>query len=256
MMHRILLLTALLMLSAPGAWAQSAATTEPPTESPAPTTLTDQVYQQAWDALKGQSLIVGGGYTQATLKFPQFRGDRGASPLVTDNGRISLLLQYETPERYFLEYPLQGGRAAFGYNFVFNYGQIAVNRQLQTSAFHGADVGTEVTGDYLVAAPFVFLRLGPLYPDRAVFWKFGFGVGGAVVRLDGDIRPFNGTHGEDKESVSSKGAVPALFTTATWELDIENWLVIFQSLFLSGTADHDHFTYEVYSLSLGYRVRF
>jgi hypothetical protein len=225
-------------------------------EPPAAEEPGSRVWQATWEALHGQSIVLGGGYTQGTLKFPRFRGDPGAQPQITDNGALTLLLQYETSEQYFATFPLQSGQAAFGYNFVASYAGLDVNRQLHGNAFQGEALGSAVKGDYLVAAPLVFVRVGPLYPDRHVFWKFGVGVGAALVRLHGQVLPYGGDQGEALEPVDSKGTVLTLYDTFTWELELERWLIAFKSLFLGGKADQDRFTYEVYSLSLGYRLRF
>jgi hypothetical protein len=240
----------------PAAAAQAAAPAEPQGGLSVAQELGQQVWQVTWDALQGQSVIIGGGYTQGTLKFRKFRGDPAAQVQITDNGRLTLLLQYETSESYLLEVPLQAGRVAIGYNIAASYGGLEVDRHLSGNAFQGEALGSSVRGDYLVAAPLLFVRMGPLYPDRAVFWKFGVGVGGGLVRLQGQVLPYGGTRGEALEPVDSKGAVATLFTTATWELEIERWLIAFKALNLAGKAGEDPFTYEVYSLSLGYKVRF
>ena len=218
--------------------------------------LGERLWQAAWDNLAGQTLVLGAGYEQGTLKFPAFRGELGANPQITDNGRITLLLRYETQERYFAEYPLRFGKAALGYNLVGSYSQLRVERQLAGSAFVGQGLGTAVQGDYLVAAPQLFVRMGPLYPGRAVFWKFGAGLGAGLVRLSGSVLPRNGTAGEAPQSVGSDGARLAEYINVIWELQVEHWLLAFRSLYLAGRAGSDRYTYEVYSLSLGYGLRF
>ncbi len=218
--------------------------------------LGERLWQAAWDNLAGQTLVLGAGYEQGTLKFPSFRGELGASPQITDNGRITLLLRYETQERYFAQYPLRFGKAAFGYNFVGSYSQLRVDRQLAGSAFVGQGLGTVVQGDYLVGAPQLFVRMGPLYPEHAVFWKFGAGLGAGLVRLSGSVLPRNGTAGDTPQSVDTHGAKLAEYINVIWELQVEHWLLAFRSLYLAGRAQTDRYTYEVYSLSLGYGLRF
>jgi hypothetical protein len=225
-------------------------------ENPAPGGMAARAWQGAWDAISGQSVVLGLGYTQGTLKFPRFRGDSGAQPQITDNGRITLLLRYETTERYFAEYPLRVGKAALGYNFAGSYSALDVDHQLQSSAFAGTNLGTSVKGDYLDAAPQLFVRLGPLYADRAVFWKFAVGLGAALVRMQGSVLPHNGTVAEPAVAVDSHGVRLAEYITVNWELQVEHWLLAFQSHYLAGRADTDPFTYEVYALSLGYSLRF
>jgi hypothetical protein len=216
-----------------------------------------RVWERTWEELEGQSIALGAGYTQGTLKFPQFHGDPRAQPQITDNGRFSLLAQFRTEEQYLAQWPLEAGRAAIGYNFVASYGRLAVDRQLRSSAFSGDDVGTAVSGDYLVVAPVALLRLGPLYPTRAVFWKFALGLGGGLVRFEGEVLPrVDLPDSWPKERVSTEGSAPAFYVTVLWELQMEQWLLLFQSLYLRGFAGNDLFLYEVFSLSLGYTIRF
>lgn len=207
-----------------------------------------RVWQTTWESLSGQTLVLGAGYEQGTLKFlsPPHTAE------ITDNGRLTLLLRYETQERYVLRMPLRQGQLALGYDFIGSYGTLHVDRQLVSSAFVGQNLGTSVKGDYLVGAPQVFLRMGPLYPGRDVFWKFSVGLGGALVRLHGNAQDANG----NTFSANTSGLHLDEYLTVGWELEVERWLLIFKSLYLAGKASSDRFTYEVYALSLGYAVRF
>ncbi|HKI98406.1 MAG TPA: hypothetical protein VKB51_08040 [bacterium] len=242
----------------PGALPPAPTEESPQTDAaqPAAIALGRQVWQESWDALHGQSIILGAGYTQGTLKFPKFRGAPGVDPQVTDNGRLTLLFRYETTERYFAKLPLQVGQVAFGYNFAGSYAMLQVDRQLVDNPFMGQNLGTSVHGNYLAGAPQLFVRIGPLYADRAVFWKFAVGLGAALVRLHGTVLPHNGQVAEPVEAVDSEGTRLAEYITVNWELQMERWLLAFQSHYLQGHAGQDFFTYEVYALSLGYTVRF
>ncbi|MBI4082992.1 MAG: hypothetical protein HY423_10315 [Candidatus Lambdaproteobacteria bacterium] len=213
------------------------------------------VWNAAWEPLKGQSLTVGGGYAQATLKFPGLGGDATANPQLTDNGRVVPFIQYETAETYFKTYPLRGGQAALGYSLVVHYATFSADRQLRTSAFAGDDLGTRVSGDYAAAAPQVFVRLGPLYPDRRIFWKFAGGLGAGLVRFDGTVLPHS-VAGETEQPVGHGAARLSLFTAFAWELQVDAWVLAFSSRYLGGYAANRLFTYELYSLSLGYSFRF
>ncbi|MBI3992365.1 MAG: hypothetical protein HY342_03755 [Candidatus Lambdaproteobacteria bacterium] len=216
----------------------------------------EALWEASWRAVGGQSLQVGAGYVQGTFKFAQIGGDPTANPQLTDNGRFSPFLRYQTPESYVLEFPLREGRIALGYDAALEFGALAAERQLRTSAFVGEALGTHVRGDYLAAAPQVFARIGPLYPNRAIFWKFGAGVGLAAVRFDARVLPRADLPTLPKVRLSSAGYVAALLVPATWELQIERWALLFRSLFLAGSVDGQRFTYEVYGLSLGYTFRF
>jgi len=228
----------------------------PPDQGEDPAGLAERLVQRAWEQLQGQSVVLGLGYAQGTAKFAEFGGDRGVQPQLTDNGRFDLLLQYETTERYFAEYPLVTGRAAFGFNFVGSVSGLVVDRQLHGNAFQGEDLGSAVKGSYVAGAPMVFLRLGPLYPNRSVFWKAGAGLGLGLIEFEGRVLLNVGEADQAFAPVDSGGPVPALLMTYLWELEMDDWLIVFKSILLNGRAGDQLFSYELYSLGVGYKLRF
>jgi len=131
-----------------------------------------------------------------------------------------------------------------------------VNSQLHGNAFRGESLGTAVFGDYVTIAPQAFVRMGPLYKDRAIFWKFAAGLGLALTRLDGELLPYNGLENEQREQVGTGGISPCFFMPFGWELQLEHWVLSFRSEFLSGYAQDDFFTYELYELKLSYTFFF
>ncbi len=215
-----------------------------------------EIWERTWNTLQGQTLQVGAGYGQGTFKFSRFGGDAGANPQLTDNGQFRPFLRYESPESYFAEVPIRDGKIALGYHAIVEFAQFAVERQLRTSAFVGDDLGTSIRGFYLVGAPQVFARVGPLYPRRAIFWKFGIGLGLGLVGFDGTLLPHNGRIEEAVASASSGGNRVVGTVTTSWELQMERWVLLFRSLVFNGQARGQNFSYELYGLDVGYSFRF
>ncbi|MBU3917497.1 hypothetical protein KKA14_18340 [bacterium] len=211
---------------------------------------------KAWQVLKGNSIILAGGYGQGTFKLFSFQGNDFANPQMTDNGKTTPFIRYLSQESYFAEYPLRIGKIAFGYNYSAEYATIVVNRQLVTNAFYGDDLGTEIKGDFFIFAPQVFVKMGPLYADRNIFWRFGGGIGVGFVSFDGTVYPFDALAGESSEKLSSNGYNLSFFMPFSWELQIEDWVLSFHSIYLSGRGGGESYSYELYVLDLGYTFRF
>jgi hypothetical protein len=211
--------------------------------------------QRAADTVRGQSVTLGLGYGQTTAKFGFPSLDKGRAQ-ITDNGTLVPLVQYNSPESYFWESPLKVGRAALGYNLVANYAAFSLNRQLTVGPFQGANVGTRVTGSYVAAAPMVFVRLGTLYPERTIFWKFGVGAGAAAVQYKGTVIATTASSARYLEPVQFNGDSLSVYTTEVWELQVERWSLLFKGAQSSGSARHENFTLEEYSLTLGYGFTF
>jgi len=212
--------------------------------------------RQAAETVRGQSLNLGLGYGQTTAKFSHFRDFGGAAAQITDNGTLVPLVQYNSQESYFWERPLKVGRVALGYNLVANYVSFSLNRQLTEGPFQGANVGTRVTGSYLAAAPMLFVRLGPLYPERDIAWKFGVGVGAAALQYKGTVIATTPSGTQSREAVRYNADSLSPYLTEVWELQVERWSLLFKGTQMSGSAQHETFDLEVYSLTLAYTFTF
>ena len=222
---------------------------EPP---PAQTT---SLRDQALAGLRGSSITLGGGYIQGT-----FKAGKGGSALgntqLTDNGQLNFLLDYTGKEKALLQVPMKVGQFVVGWNFTATAGQFQANKQLLNSALSGTDLGTSVKGQYAAVAPSLFMRMGPLYPGKDIYWSFGVGAGGGATRYQGDAQ-FSGDPGLD-QSVGDKGRLkPTLYETAFWRLDVGHWVLVFNGkYFLIRDPNLASVSYEIYGLSLGYRITF
>jgi len=208
--------------------------------------------------LKGQSIQLGLSYEQGTFKMTK----TGSSSQLTDNGRPAFLLNYTTGEHVLGKMPMKYGDAALAWSVVGSFGQQDTHYQLNpySSAIIGQDLGSKVTGDFLSAAPFLYMRLGPVYPDSDSFWLFGYGAGVAAYHFSGDPLFYtpqnNGTIDVTSFHVSSSAQL-FLYQTWRWQFHYGNWDVLFTGKSLSGRkiAGYDT-SYEDYGLGLAYTIRF
>ena len=208
--------------------------------------------------LKGQSIQLGLSYEQGTFKMTK----PGSASQLTDNGRTALLINYTTGEHILGKLPMKYGDAALAWSVVGSFGQQDTHYQLNpySSAIIGDDQGSRVTGDFLSAAPFLYMRLGPVYPDSDSFWLFGYGAGVAMYHFGGNPLFYtpqsNGTVLVTSMPITQH-AVPFLYQTWRWQFHYGNWDVLFTGKSLSGhkVAGYDA-SYEDYGLGLAYTLRF
>ena len=202
--------------------------------------------------LRDASITVVAGYIQGTFKA--HNASFGESQQ-TDNGHANLNLDYDSHEKAFVRKPMGVGEFIMGWNFNATVSTFQVNKQLETSAFTGTDEGTSLKGTYAALGPSAFIRLGPLYPGKAIYWSFGVGLGVGGTQYDGTAM-FGAAPGTILP-VKSGGVKPMLYETAYWKLDVGHVMVLFNSKYL---LIHDaalvSSTYESYGLSLGYRFTF
>ena len=211
--------------------------------------LVDRLSDQAQGALRGSSLTFEAGYLQGTFKAT--RTGSGTTQL-TDNGQVGFALDYSGQEKAFVRAPMKVGTFILGYSLTGTVGQFQVNRQLVNSAFTGTNEGTSVKGGYAAVAPSLFIRMGPLYPGKAIFWSFGVSLGAGVAKYDGTA-----LFGGAPQAVGSGSLRPTLYETAFWRLDVGHWMVVFNGkYFLIHDPNLASVSYENYGLSLGYRITF
>ena len=211
--------------------------------------------EQALASLRGSSITLGGGYIQGTFKAGKAGTTQGNTQL-TDNGQFNFLLDYTGKEKALLQVPMKVGSFLVGWNITATAGQFQANKQLLNSAISGTDVGTSVKGQYAAVAPSLFMRMGPLYPGQEIYWSFGVSAGGGAARYQGDAQ-FSGNPGVD-QAVGAKGGLrPTLYETAFWRLDVGHWVLVFNGkYFLIRDPNLAAASYEIYGLSLGYRITF
>lgn len=208
--------------------------------------------------LKGQSIQLGLSYEQGTFKMNK----PGSSSQLTDNGRTAFLLNYTTGEHILGKLPMKYGDAALAWSVVGSFGQQDTHYQINpySSAIIGQDLGSKVTGDFLSAAPFLYMRLGPVYPGSDSFWLFGYGAGVAVYHFSGNPIFYTPQPGGTILATSmpvSRSAEPFLYQTWRWQFHYGNWDVLFTGKSLSGRKIDGYDTsYEDYGLGLAYTLRF
>ena len=213
---------------------------------------------QIGDYLQGQSIQLGASYSQGTFKLSK----PGTSSQLTDNGRTTLILDYTSPEHVLGKLPMKYGDAVLGINIGGTFGQQKTNFQLNpgSSAVIGQDLGSKVTGDYLAAAPFLYLRLGPVYQDTDSYWLFGYGPGLALYHFSGNPLFYTAQPGGGILVTSapiSSSAKLFLYQTWRWQFHYGNWDVLFTGRQISGQKVNGYnASYEDYGLGVAYNFHF
>jgi len=225
--------------------------------TPPPAGDTSGIADSIGEYLKGQSIQLGLSYAQGTFKMRK----GNTSSQLTDDGRASPLINYTTGEHVIGKLPMKYGDAVLGWDFVGSFGEQNTHFQLNpnSSAVVGQDLGSKVTGDFLSGAPFLYMRLGPVYPDSDSFWLFGYGAGVAVYHFSGNpifYTPTGNTIVATSMPVSTSAEL-FLYQTWRWQFHYGNWDVLFTGKSLSGrkVAGYDT-SYEDYGLGLAYTFRF
>ena len=185
------------------------------------------VIDQVTQSLKGQSILLGVNYSQGTFKMNGVNPTAGSAQL-TNNGTASLILDYTSPEHVLTKYKMTYGEAVWGLNFVGTFGQQKTNYENAPgqSIIVGSNLSATMTGDYLAGAPFLYLRLSPLYPNTDSYWLFGYGVGAALYHFSGvpevfEPNPLGGiTAVAFNYSTTSK---VFLYQTWRWQFHYGNW---------------------------------
>lgn len=208
--------------------------------------------------LQGQSIQLGLSYSQGTFKLSK----PGTSSQLTDNGRTTLILDYTSPEYVIGKMPMKYGDAVLGLNFGGSYGQQKTEFQLTptSSAVIGQNVGSKVTGDYLAGAPFLYLRLGPVYPGTDSYWLFGYGPGLALYHFSGNPIFYTSQPGGGilaTPAPISSSAKLFLYQTWRWQFHYGNWDVLFTGRQISGRKVSGYnASYEDYGLGIAYNFHF
>jgi hypothetical protein len=214
----------------------------------------DQVTQY----LQGQSIMLGASYSQGTFKL----SNATSSSQLTDNGRATLILDYTSPEHVLGKLQMKYGEAVLGINFTGSFAQQKTSYQLNpgSSAVIGQDLGSSVSGDYLAGAPFIYLRLGPLYQGTDSYWLFGYGPGAALYHFSGNpifyTPQANGSILATSMPVSTSAKL-FFYQTWRWQFHYGNWDLLFTGRQISNRkVDGYNASYEDYGLGIAYNFHF
>lgn len=207
----------------------------------------DELTDIALASLSGNSINVGVSYTQATFKARK----SGGKTQITDNGSFAPVVEFAGSERSLKAWPLRSGQAVLGWNFKATLGHFDTQYQILDSAFRGRDVGTGADGWYAGAAPSLFLKLGPLYPDRAIFWKLTYGVGAGLLKADGEGQFPDGS----VQRVGGSSPRLALYQDAALQLQVDRWQFEFTGKLLN-RSDAERTSLESYGFAVSWRFAF
>ncbi len=211
------------------------------------------------NTLNVHSIVLGIGYDQGTFKM---FNDSGTTKIqMTDNGRAVPVLDYVSPEHVLARVPMRYGDAVLGLNFTGSFGEQNTSYENLPggSAIIGQNVGSRVSGDYLAGAPFIYLRLGPIYPDSDSYWLFGYGLGVALWHFSGNpifYIPSGNNYIATSMPVSSTAKL-FLYQTWRWQFHFGHWDVRFDGSMLNNRKiDGLNTSFENYGIGFAYTIHF
>lgn len=215
-----------------------------PTAEPASLGLLDQALMK----LDEKSFTVGLAYLQVTYKSTHTGA--AANAQITDNGAPSPILELNSKEKILHSWTLPLGGAIIGWDINASASAFDTRYQLVNSAFRGQDIGTRVSGGYLGLAPTLFVKMGPLYPGRDIYWKLGYGIGPALFQGSGTAS-FGGTI----HDVGSSATTLAVYQAVNWQFQIDHW-----NLYITGKIvlpqGSERTSLEAYGAGVAYRFGF
>ena len=227
--------------------AQVAVVAETPKE-----TVSTNIVDKALIKLEEASFNFGVSYLQMTYKSTNPNAATKAQ--ITDNGAPNAIMELNSEEKALTHWPLRGGNAVIGWNINASASAFDTRYQLIDSAFQGKDVGTRVSGGYIGVAPTLFLKIGPLYPGRNIFWRVSYGVGPALFQGSGTAQ-FSTPQGTIVSDVGSSTPVLALYQSINWQFQVDHWYIDIMGKILwpQGT---EKTSLEAYGVGLAYRFGF
>jgi hypothetical protein len=199
--------------------------------------------------LEKKSFTLGLAYAQVTYKT--HHANAIGNTQITDNGAPSPIIELTSSEKILKSWPLHTGSAIIGWDINASASYFDTHDQLVNSAFRGQDIGTNVSGEFIGVAPTLFLKMGPLYPGRDIYWKVGYGIGPGLFQGSGTAQ-FNTPQGLVINKVGSSSAVFALYNAASWQLQVDHWYFDIMGKWLL-PQDGNHTSLESYGLGLAYR---
>lgn len=198
------------------------------------------------------SFTLGLAYVQVTYKTTNPNSTTKAQ--LTDNGAPSLILELTSKEKILKDWPLVVGNAFIGWDINAAASIFDTHYELIDSALRGVNRGTKVTGGYLGVAPTIFLKVGPLYANKNIFWKIGYGVGPGLIKSKGQAS-FATSSGRINYDVGKSSPVMAIYNSAVWQLVINDWSFNLIGKWLT-SLDGTKTSVESYGFGAGYRFLF
>lgn len=226
------------------------ADTVPQGQLPAPESASLGLSDLASLNLAGKSFNVGLAYAQTTYKGIQVN-TRGRAE-ITDNGAPTPIIELNSGEKLLTGWNMRSGGAIIGWNIKTTAGFFNTRYQLVNSAFRGQNIGTDVSGAYLGVTPTIFLKMGPLYPGRDIYWKVGYGIGPGLLQSSGTAEFIDNLGNPIIYKVGSSRPVFALFNMASWQLQVGNWYFDIMGRWLNA-HDANHSSIETYGFGVAYR---
>lgn len=199
--------------------------------------------------LDKQSFTLGLAYAQVTYKT--YHSDTIGNTQITDNGAPSLILELSSSEKILKEWALKSSSAIIGWDISAAASIFDTRYQLLNSAFRGKDIGTNVKGGYFGIAPMLFLKIGPVYPGKNLYWKVGYGIGPGLLKSSGTAY-FNSSSGGVIYNVGSTQPAIAIYNTAIWQLQAEHWYFDILAKWLQA-QDGKRTSLESYGFGVAYR---
>jgi len=236
-----------MLMSAFPVEAQVAGDADKPKES-ASTSIVDQAIVKLEEA----SFNFGVSYLQMTYKSTNPNSSTKAQ--ITDNGAPNAIMELNSDEKALTYWPLRGGNAVIGWNINASASSFDTHYQLVDSAFQGKDIGTKVSGGYIGVAPTLFLKIGPLYPGRNIFWRVSYGVGPALFQGSGTAA-FDTPQGRVVSDVGSSSPVLALYQSINWQFQVDHWYIDIMGKILWPQGG-EKTSLEAYGVGLAYRFGF
>lgn len=230
-----------------GVFAMTAQAADDTAQTPKPASVT--LANLAVLQLEKQSYTIGLAYTQVTYKTTHT--NTTGNTQITDNGAPSPIIELNSSEKILKSWPLEAGSAIIGWDINASASYFNTHDQLINSAFSGRDIGTSVSGEYIGVAPTLFLKMGPLYPGKNIYWKVGYGVGPGLFQGSGTARFNDGKI----YSVGSSSPVFALYNAANWQLQVDHWYFDIMGKWLLA-QDGKRTSLESYGFGLAYRFNF
>lgn len=202
--------------------------------------------------LENASFNFGVSYLQMTYKSTN--PNAASKAQITDNGAANAIMEFNSDEKALKSWPLRGGNAVIGWNINASASTFDTHYQLVNSAVQGRDIGTKVSGGYIGVAPTLFMKIGPLYPGRDIFWKVSYGIGPALFQGSGTAN-FVTPQGDVIYDVGSSSAVLALYQSVNWQFQVDRWYVDIMAKILSPQGA-EKTSLEAYGVGLAYRFGF
>ncbi|NNM52152.1 MAG: hypothetical protein HKM02_07990 [Pseudomonadales bacterium] len=217
-----------------------------------PATALDHIVKMTDQYIQDRHLSLGLGMQQGTLSLSR----PGDVAKMTDNGSLSLLINANTAGHLLADWHMRaGGSIALSGDLTATANILGVNKQLLNSADVGTDIGTHVNGGFVAVAPRLSISMGPLYQDSAIYWKYSFAAGLALLHYSGSA-DFMGSSATGLHSVSTDSVIPAEYFENKWVLSLQRWDIIFNAQSLLSKHQGYQVNYEVFGLGLAYALPF